>query len=171
MPLSSRLVLRDSYCSAPPLASSLRPPRLSRAEEARCPRAPLRDVKVEVFESEESVEFVVDEEEFERPVMCEQPVKCERPYKIELDPRQLTARIAAIAIWQPTSAASTSSEENPCPSGTAYRTQALRRVPSRLEDEADLRAARAGRGSPSSSASRRRPSGPLPGKRAKASRG
>ena len=118
MPMSSKLVLRNAYCSAPPLTSSLRPPRLSRAEEAPRPR-----------ESEaDSVEFVVDEE-IEWPVQCEQPVKCERPYKIKLDPRQLTARIAAIAIRQPASSASTSSEEAPGPSSHAHRTQALCCVP------------------------------------------
>ena len=153
MPLSSRLVLRNSYCSAPPLTSSLRPPRLSRAEEARRPLAPLREVKAEVFESEESVEFIVDEEDLERPVKLEQPVKCERPFIIEPDPRQITARIAAIAIGQPTSAASTSLEENPGPSGTAYRTQALRRVPSSQLGPADRPR---GRGGPKGSKSRSR---------------
>ena len=126
MPLSSRkVVLRDSYCSAPPITLSLCPPRLSRAEEALGPRAPLIIVKAEVRESETlSVEFVVDEEDFE------QPVKVERLLKIEPDLRQLTARIAAIAIRQRTLAASTSSEEAQGPSGTAYHTQPLSRVPS-----------------------------------------
>ena len=92
---------------------------------------------MEVFKSEDSVEFVVDQEDLERPVKVEQPVKSERPFVIELDPRHITARIAAIAIRQPTSAASTSSEESPGPSGTAYRTQALRRVPSSQLGPAD----------------------------------
>ena len=91
MPLSSKLVLRNAYCSAPPLTSSLLPPRLSRAEEARRPSAPLRPVKQEVHESEaDSVEFVVDEED-------------EQPVKVEPDPRQLIVGIAAIAIRQPAS--------------------------------------------------------------------
>ena len=91
MPLSSKLVLRDANCLAPPLTSSLRQPSLSRAEEAHRPRAPLRPVKQEVKESEDSVEFVVDEED-ERPVKCERPVKRERPVnpdrpvKVEQDP-------------------------------------------------------------------------------------
>ena len=148
MPLSSRkLVLRDSCCSAP---------RLSRAEEARRPRAPLREIKPEVFESEDSVEFVVDED-LKRPIKFEQPVKQERSYKLEPDPRHLTARIATIAIRQPTSAASTSSSDNPGPSGTAYGTQALRRVPSSQLGPVDPP-----RVSRLCSASRRRPSGPRP---------
>ena len=133
MPLQSkRIVLRDSYCSAPPLTTSshvLLRPRLSRAEEAGRPRAPLRPVKAEVCESEDSVEFVVDEEDFERPVEFEpRPVKVEHEVKIEPDTRQLTARVAAITIRQPASAASASSDEKPGPSGTAYRTQALSRI-------------------------------------------
>ena len=123
MPLTSKLVLRDAYCCAPPITSSLRLPRISRAEEALRPRTPLRPVKQEVRESEaDSVEFVVNEE-------IERPIKRERPVKIESDPRQITFGIAAITIRQPASTASSSSEEAPGPSGTAYRTQALRRVP------------------------------------------
>ena len=121
--LSKRIVLRDSYCSAPPLTTSqvFLTPRLSRAEEARRPGAPLKLVKAEVCES---VEFVVNKEDAERPVKQEWPVK------IEPDPRQLTARIAAIAIRQPESAASTSSKEAQGPSDSSYRTQPLCRVPS-----------------------------------------
>ena len=111
MPLTSKLVLRDAYCSALPLTLSLRPPRISSAEEALRPRAPLRPVKQEVRESEaDSVEFIVDED-------IERPIKLERPFKIEPDPRQITSGIAAITIRQPS--ASTSSEEAPGPSGTA----------------------------------------------------
>ena len=133
MPLSSKLVLRDAYCSAPPLTSSLRPPRLSRAKEARRPRAPFRPVKQEVNESEDSVEFVVDKDEW--PVKCEWPVKRERPVDpdrpvtVEQDPRQIVLGIAPIAIRQPASSASTSSEEAPGPSSHAHRTQALCCVP------------------------------------------
>ena len=80
--LSKQIVLRDSsYCSAPPLTTSslvLLPPRLSRAEEARRPRAPLRAIKAEVRESEpESVEFVIDEEDNKRPVKQEVAIKIE----------------------------------------------------------------------------------------------
>ena len=133
MPLSSkRVVFRDSYCSAPPIASSLRPPRLSRDEEALCPPAPLVVVKAEVRELETlSMEFVVNEEDVERPI------KVERPFKIEPDPRQLTARIAAIAIRQPTPAASTSSEEAQGPREPAYRMQPLCHVPSGQPGPAD----------------------------------
>ena len=91
------------------------------------PRAPLVVIKAEVCESEERVEFIVNKEDFERPVIFERPVKSEQPIKIEPDPRQLTAQIAAIAIRQPNAAASTSSEETHGPNGTAYRTQALSR--------------------------------------------
>ena len=133
--LSKWIVLRDSsYCSVPPLTTSshvLLPPRLSRTEEAR--RPPLRAIKAEVRESEpESVEFVVDEEDDKRPV------KQEVPIKIEPDPRQITARVAALAIRQPTSTASTSSEEAQGPSGIDYRTQPLCHVPSGRLGPADL---------------------------------
>ena len=59
-----KLVGRDAYCSAPLLlTTSLRPPRLSREMEARCPRAPLANTKREVTASFiESAEFVLDEE-------------------------------------------------------------------------------------------------------------
>ena len=93
--LGKRVVLLDSssHCSAPPLATSSRlllPPRPTRAKEARRPRAPLRVVKAEVRESEvDSVEFVVNDEEFP-------DVKPE--VKVELDPGQITARVAAINI-------------------------------------------------------------------------
>ena len=68
---------------------------------------------------EDSVKFILDEDEFERPV------KVERPVKIEPDSCQLTARIP---IRQPASAASASSDEKPGPSGTAYCTKALTRI-------------------------------------------
>ena len=150
MPLQSRkVVLRDSYCSAPPITSPLRPPRLSCDEEALRPRALLIVVKAEVRESEtSSVEFVVDEEDLERPV------KAENPVKIEPDPRQLTARIAAITIRQP---ASTSSEEAQGPSGSDYRTQPLSRIPSGQLGPADPPR---GRGRPKGSRSRSEP--PVP---------
>ena len=50
--------------------------------------------------------------------------------EIEPGPRQLVARVAAITIRQPESAASTSSEEAQVPSTSFYRTQPLCRVPS-----------------------------------------
>ena len=75
------LILCDADCSAPPLTSTIRPPRLSRVEEALRPRAPLKPVKREVRESEsDSVEFVVDED-------IEQEVKLKRTVKIEPYPR------------------------------------------------------------------------------------
>ena len=49
---------REAYCSAPPIASKLRTPRMTRKEEVRQPRAPLRtpDIKAEVS----SIESVKD---------------------------------------------------------------------------------------------------------------
>ena len=148
MPMSNgKLQLRDAYCSAPPLTTSFRPPRLSRAEEALRPRAPLRPVKREVRESEaDSAEFVVDEED-------ERPIKVERPVKLEPDPRQIRLGIAAIAIRQPASSASTSSEEAPGPSRHAHRTQALCRVPPSQSGPADPPR---GKGRPKGSKSRPR---------------
>ena len=100
--LGKRVVLRDSYCSTPPLTTPhvLLPPRLlSRAEEACRPRAPLlRPTKREVRESEpESVKFVVAEED------VEQDVKIKQEVEIKADPRQLchTARISGLDfLWR-----------------------------------------------------------------------
>ena len=129
MPLQDkRIVVWDSYCSAPPLTSSPRvllAPRLSRAEEARRPRMLLRPVKAGVRESEDSVEYAFDDEEF-----GPKPVKEEPVVKVEQDPRQPTIWVDAISIGQPTSAASTSSDGHSGPSGVAYRTQGLSTIPS-----------------------------------------
>ena len=104
-------------------------------------------MKRDVRESEaDSAEFIVNEED-------EQPIKVEQPVKVEQDPRQICFGIAAISIRQPASAASSSSEEAPGPSGTAYRTQALRRVPSSQLGPADPPR---GRGRPKGSKSRPR---------------
>ena len=123
MPLtpSKRVVFVDhsSYCSAPPLTSSrvILPPRLTHAEEARRPRAPFRAVKAKVRESEtDSMEFVfevIEEKVDVKPI-------------IEPDPRHLSARVAAISIRQPESAASTSSGED---RHSSFRTQPPCRVP------------------------------------------
>ena len=90
-----------SYCSAPPLKTSshlLLPPRPSRAQEARRPRAPLREIKREVRESEpDSSKYAIDEQDAV-------DVKPDIGPVVERDPRQLTARVAAIAIWQAPSA-------------------------------------------------------------------
>ena len=103
MPMPKQLH-RDAYCSAPPLSTStLRLPRISRAQEARRPREPLIVVKREVAESSiESVEFVVDDD-----VKGFEDVK--PSVKVEIDPRQLRAGIASLSIRPPQSAASTSS--------------------------------------------------------------
>ena len=143
---SGKLSLRDAYCSAPAIQTSLLPTRLSRGAEAVWPRAPPRPVKREVWESEaESAEFVVN-------VKDEQAVKIEAPIKVERDPRQLCVRLATVSIWQPTSAASSSSSDAG-PSGTAYRMQALRRIPSSHLGPADPPQ---GRGRPKGSKSRPR---------------
>ena len=82
----------------------------------------------------------------------ERPIKVEQAVKVEADPRQLRLGLATISIRQPASAASTSSEEAG-PSGTAYRTQALRRIPSSELGPADPPK---GRGPPKGSKSRPR---------------
>ena len=93
-----QLTNRDAYCSAPPLYTSLRPPRLLRDVEVRRPRAPIVEVKKEVGSSIESAEFVIDEEfDLKSP-------------KIEFDPRQLQRSIAALAVVpSPTSESSSAS--------------------------------------------------------------
>ena len=102
MPKFLKQLERDAYCSAPPLStSSLRPPRISREAEACCPRVPFFEVKREIESSIESAKFVVNEFE----------VDVKHPVKVEIHPRQLRAGIAALAIRQPPSTASTSSGE------------------------------------------------------------
>ena len=97
----------ESYCSAPPLRTSshlLLPPRISCAQEARRPRAPIREVKREVRESEpDSSEYGIDQADAI-------DVKPEIKPEVALDPRQLTIRVAAIAIW-PAGASAASSPE------------------------------------------------------------
>ena len=79
-------------------------------------------------------------------------IKIERPIKVEQDPRQIRVGLAAICIRQHASTASTSSEEAG-PSGTAYRTQALRRILLSVLGPADPPR---GRGQPKGSKSRPR---------------
>ena len=132
--LSKRLALVDatSYCSAPPLATSshlLLSPRLTRAKEARRKRAPLREVKREVWESEADLaEYAVDASD-------ESDIKPDIKPVIERNPRQLTACVAAIAIRRLPSAVS---EEAQRPSTSNYRTQPLCSVPSARLGPADL---------------------------------
>ena len=108
MPMPKQLQLRDAYCSAPPLrTSTLRPPRLSRDEESRRPRAPLRPVKREVRESSEvdSVKYFIDDSDAEvKPAV--------RPVKEEAG--GIRVGLAAISLRPPPSSASTSSEEAAC---------------------------------------------------------
>ena len=114
-----------SYCSAPPLRTSshlLLPPRISRAQEACRPRPPIREVKREVRESEpDSNKYGIGAEDAI-------DVKPELKPEVVLDPRQLTVRIAAIAIRPAPSAAS--SPEAQRPQAPNYRTKALCHVPS-----------------------------------------
>ena len=125
MPKNFRQLDRDAYCSAPPLStSSLRPPRLTREAEVRRPRAPIIELKREETSSIESEEFVVDED-FDVDV---------KPVKIELDPRQLRAGIAALAIRPPPSSVSSSTSGEaaaaaPGPSQWGVRSHALNRIP------------------------------------------
>ena len=146
MPMPKRLTW-DAYCSAPPIPTiSIRPPRLTRDQEARRPRAPLVTIKREVTESSiESVEFVVDND-----IKDEKP-----PIKVECDPRQVRAGVAALSIRQAQSSASTSSGEAaaaaPGPSQWAQRTQALCRIPDQSLGPAN---APRGRGRPKGSKSR-----------------
>ena len=124
MPNTLKQLDRDAYCSAPPLSTStLRPPRISPKVEARCPRKPLIEVKREVGSSISSAEFIVHEDFDIKP-----------PVKIEVDPRQLGAGLAALAIRPPPSAASSSASSEPAaaapgPSQWGVRGAALCRVP------------------------------------------
>ena len=129
---SGKLTLRDSHCSAPPLQSTFHPPRLSRdAEAVLRPRTPLRPTKQEVRESEttSSVEFGLDTDDVK--------VKVEEPIEVAEDPGLLCAGLAAVQIARPAPTASAPFEEVAGPSGTAYRTQALRRIPSAQLGPAD----------------------------------
>ena len=138
----------EAFCSAPPLCSLVRPPRLSRETEAVRPRTPLRPTKPEVYESEpSSVEFVVTEEDDVKV-----KVEAEEEFWIE---QELRLAVAAISIapqasrqQAPTPSASS---EVAGPSGTAYRTQALCRIPSAQLGPADPPP---GRGRPKGSKSR-----------------
>ena len=119
----------ESYCSAPPLRTSshlLLPPRISRAQEARRPHAPIREVKREVDESEpDSAEYGIGASDVI-------DVKPDVKPKIAMDHRQLTVRVAAIAIRPATSPASSPEAQSP-----SYRTQALCNVPSARLGPAD----------------------------------
>ena len=91
--MASKMVLVDhaSYCSAPPLRTSshlLLPPRVSRAQEARRPRAPIRETKREVRESEpDSSEFAIGQGD---EVDIKPDIKPDIRPGVTLDPRQLT---------------------------------------------------------------------------------
>ena len=100
----------EAYCSAPPLRTSshlLLPPRITRAHEARRPRAPVREVKREVRESEpNSSEYGIGSSDV---IDVKPDVKPE----VALDPRQLTVRVAAVAIRPAPSAASSPEAQRP----------------------------------------------------------
>ena len=123
MPKDLRQLPRDAYCSAPPLQSSLHPPRLSREVEAKRPRAPIVECKREITSSIESAEFVIDDEFEVKPAV-----------KVEQDPRQLRAGLAALAIRPPPSTASSLASDEaaaaaPGPSGWGVRGVALSIIP------------------------------------------
>ena len=103
MPKHLKQLSRGAYCSAPPVPSSfLCPPRLTRETEASRPHAPIDTrfkCKAEIS-SIELVEFVADDDYNVKPVV-----------KMELDPRQLRAGIAALAIRPPPSSASSETGE------------------------------------------------------------
>ena len=126
MPKHLKQLSREAYCSAPPMPSSLRPPRLTRETEASRPRTPIDtrfECKAEIS-SIEPVEFVADDDYDVKLVV-----------KIELDPRQLRAGIAALAIRPPPSSASSGTGEPaaaaPGPSSQSWgvRTAGLSRIP------------------------------------------
>ena len=104
-------------------------------------------IKREVQESEaSSAEFVCDDTDLAE-------IRDESVVKIEADPRQICARLAAVRIEPPAPSASSSSEDIAGASGTAYRKQALRRIPSAQLGPADPPR---GRGRPKGSKSRPR---------------
>ena len=127
MPKHLKQLRREAYCSAPPVpSSSLHLPRLTCKTEASRPRAPIVtrfECKAEIS-SIESVEFVADDDYDVKPVV-----------KIELDPRQLRAGIAALAIRPPPSSASSETSEpaaaapGPLSQGWGVRTAGLSRIP------------------------------------------
>ena len=117
MPKELRQLPRDAYCSAPPLPTSLRPPRL----EAKRPRAPIIKCKREVTSSIESAEYLIDEDFEVKPV-----IKTKEPLR-------LRAGLAALAIRPPPSTASSSNSgeaaADPGPSGWGVRGVALSIIP------------------------------------------
>ena len=147
MPKELRQLRRDAYCSAPPLPTSLRPPGLSRDIETKSLRAPIIECKREVTSSIKSAVYVIDEDFEIKPV-----IKTE-------EPQRLRAGLAALAIRQPPSTASSSTsgkaagpqghqagecEGWPCRS---YQTETWARQ-TRLDDEAGPKGQRPARASP-----------------------
>ena len=129
MPVQLKQMSREAYCSAPSIASTLRPPRLTRDIECRRPRAPLCkphfEVKAEIS-SIESYEDVPEEKPDVNPA-------------IPFDPRQrgppLQAGIAALAIRPSSSSSSINEEPSAAPGPPRYaeawglRGQRLSHVP------------------------------------------
>ena len=127
-----KLTLRNAHCLAPPLRSSFRLPRLSHEAEAVLqPRAPLRPTKQEVRESEASSAKLCLSDADDVKVKAEEPVEAAQ------DQRQLCVKLAAVRIEQPTPSNPSAAEGVAGPSGTAHRTQALRRIPSSQLGPAD----------------------------------
>ena len=86
-----------AHCSAPPLQSSFRLPRLSRDVEAVIwPRTALRPTKQEGgSETGAEAKFVLDNAD-----EAKVKVEVEEPIEVAEDPRQLCARLAAVRIVQ-----------------------------------------------------------------------
>ena len=114
MPKDLKQLSKDAYCSAPPLQTSVRRPRLSRDVEARRPRAPIIEVKREVMSSIESVEFVADDND-----------KPDVKYGIPFNPRQigdpLQASLGASAIWPSSSTSSVNQGAAATPGPSRYQ--------------------------------------------------
>ena len=137
--LISKMVPYDhaSYCSVPPLRTSshlLLPPRLSRAQQAQRPRAPIRETKREVRESEpDSSKFAISPA---KEADIKPDIKLDIGPEVTADPHQLTIRVAAIAIRPAgaSAASSTEAQRQPVPN---YRTQPMCHVPSARLGPAD----------------------------------
>ena len=84
-----------AHCSAPPLQTSFRLPRLSRDVEAVIrPRTPLRPTKQEGGSETGAVaEFALDNAD-----EAKVKVEAEEPIEVAEDPQQLCARLAAVRI-------------------------------------------------------------------------
>ena len=128
----------DSFCSAPPL---ILPPRASRAQETRRPRNPIWEGKREARESEYGIS--------QADAIDVKP-EVEAKQELALDPRQLTVRVAAVAI-RPAGALTASSPEaqrHPLPSFRARMADVAIRPAPPPQDPFHVPAAGLGPGDP-----------------------